>query len=256
MNIHLPSWVFCFALTGVLILGNAPGNAQSLTEHAGDTIPLNLSFVSHTGDTVVLKDLLDRPVLLSIVFYRCASVCHPYLRSIAKAINLSDNKPGPGYRILTVSFDHTETPRLARNARDHMVGQMVHDSIPIDSWMFLTGDSLSIAALTQSVGYYFAKVNGEYVHPVVLIALSPRGQIIRYINGQDFLPSDLQMAVYDAAQGNVRSFMKKVQRICYSYDPKGRTYVLQVNRIILAVTGIFVAGFLFFIFRMGKGRKK
>ncbi len=38
-----------------------------------------------------------------------------------------------------------------------------------------------------------------------------------------------------------------MQKLCYTFDPASRTYVFQVNRILLAVTGVFVLGFLGFL---------
>ena len=39
--------------------------------------------------------------------------------------------------------------------------------------------------------------------------------------------------------------MQKIQQLCYVYDPDGKTYALQINRIILFVTLSGVAIFLF-----------
>ncbi len=37
--------------------------------------------------------------------------------------------------------------------------------------------------------------------------------------------------------------MQKLQKLCYTYDPERQGYVLQLNRIILGVTIVFVAVF-------------
>jgi len=63
------------------------------------------------------------------------------------------------------------------------------------------------------------------------------------------LPAQLKLAFYDAAQGRSRSFMNAVQRLCYAYDPQGRTYVLQINRLILGATGLLALGFVVFLVR-------
>ena len=45
----------------------------------------------------------------------------------------------------------------------------------------------------------------------------------------------MKMAIVDAAEGRPRSFMQAPAALL-RYDPEGKTYVLKVNRIILAVT--------------------
>jgi len=55
------------------------------------------------------------------------------------------------------------------------------------------------------------------------------------------------MAILDALEGRSRSFMQKMQQLCYSYDPQAHTYVLQINRLILVATLLFVGVFLWFL---------
>ena len=78
------------------------------------------------------------------------------------------------------------------------------------------------------------------MHATSLIFLTREGRIVRYVEGLTFLPVQLEMALIDAASGQERDFMQNVQRLCYDYDSAGNTYVLQINRLILAVTGTVV----------------
>ena len=48
--------------------------------------------------------------------------------------------------------------------------------------------------------------------------------------------------------------MQVVQRLCFSYQKEGNTYVLQIHRIILAVTGVALVVFLVVLLRLGKRR--
>ncbi|MBF0429671.1 MAG: SCO family protein [Fibrobacteria bacterium] len=221
-----------------------------LIDKSGESVPLDLSFVKHTGDTIELKEIFDRPVILILVYYRCASLCNPLLREVTKVMDKSRVLPGEEYRIVTVSFDHGETPKLATNSHHHMHG-MMKTEIPIDSWMFLTGDSLSIDKLCKSVGFSFLKEKQDFAHPVTLIAVSKSGTIIRYLNGLEFLPVDIELAVLDAKEERVRSFMQKIQRVCYTYDSTGKKYILQINKLILFVSLGFVGLFILFLV-MGK----
>jgi protein SCO1/2 len=88
-----------------------------------------------------------------------------------------------------------------------------------------------------------------------VIFLSKEGKIVRYLNGVRFNPADLELAVVDASEGRARSFMQRMQRLCYSYDPAGRAYVLKTNRIILGVTLLFAGLFGVFLFSKNLTRK-
>jgi len=63
------------------------------------------------------------------------------------------------------------------------------------------------------------------------------------------------MAIQDAADGRARSFMQQIQRLCYSYDPEGKTYVMKVNRIILAVTFSVLGLFLLYLLVFSSGKR-
>ena len=78
--------------------------------------------------------------------------------------------------------------------------------------------------------------------------------IVRYLGGLKLLPFDLKMAVIDAAEGKPRSVFQRLQALCYAYDTEGKTYVFQVNRIILFVTLTFLGAFLLFLFVRRKKR--
>jgi protein SCO1/2 len=67
--------------------------------------------------------------------------------------------------------------------------------------------------------------------------------VTRYIPGTQFLPFDVKMAVYEASDGKVSPTLARVMKFCFSYDPEGRTYALNVTRIAMVATLGFVALF-------------
>jgi len=208
-------------------------------------------FKDEQGKDVVLKDFFDMPVALVPVYYRCPSICTPLLQEVTRVVDLCDLEPGVDYRLVTFSFNPKEGPDLARNKKTNMLATMEKRKLNDDAWRFLTGDQDTITRLTQDIGFRYKpdETGNDFIHAATVVFISPQGKISRYLNGLEFNPADLKLAVVDAKEGRARSFMQKVQRLCYSYDPKGRTYVLQVNRIILAVTVVFVLAFVPFLLR-------
>lgn len=234
-----------------------PVTAQDLSkvgvvEHLGEYLPLDqLKFIDEDGSPIILKELFDRPIILTLVYYRCPGICTPLLQDLIRNLENCDLVPGVDYKIITISFDPDEKPELAKLKKANMLGEFKKKTMPPDAWRFFTGDEDNIRRITERVGFLYVRDRNEadFVHAGSLIFISTDGKIARYLNGTEFNPADVKMAVIDAAQGNVRSFMQKIQRLCYTYDPEGRAYVLKINRIILGVTLAFAlvfGGFLVF----------
>ncbi|MEW6074033.1 MAG: SCO family protein [Planctomycetota bacterium] len=217
-----------------------------IEEKLGKTIPLDLTFRDESGAPVALRDLIDRPILLTLVYLRCPSICSPLLHEVARNVDAVDLVPGVDFRILTISFDVTDDAGLASTARTRLLAEMERE-VPLDAWRFLTGEPDQIARLTDAVGFRFRRENQDFAHAGTVIFLSPKGRIVRYLSGLSILPADVKMAVIDAAEGRPRPVMQRLQRLCFAFDPEGKTYVLQVDRIVLAVTLPLIGAFLGFL---------
>ena len=212
----------------------------------GDIIPLELTFIDKGGEKVKLAELIDKPTILTLVYYRCPSICSPLLQEVARVVDKLELEPGKDFQLITVSFDARETVRMSKIAHDTILSRMKRD-IPADSWHFLTGSEENILKLTDAAGFNFVRDKEDFMHPATVIFLARDGKIVRYLGGLEYLPADFTLAINDATAGRARSFMQKVQKICYNYDPKGRRYVLRVNRMILVFTAFMAAFFVGFL---------
>jgi len=229
-----------------------------IVERLGETIPLEtMSYTGEDGEVVELAELFDRPVALTLVYYRCPSICTPLLQEMARVADMARMQPGEDYRIVTISFDPKDTAELSRMKRKNFLATLEKKQVPEDGWRFLTGDEEQIRKITEAVGFCYARDENlvDFVHAATVVFISPEGKIVRYLNGTQFNPVDLEMAVVDAAEGRARSYMQQIQRLCYSYDPEGQAYVLMINRVILGVTLAFAAGFGVFLVSRNAGRR-
>jgi protein SCO1/2 len=168
------------------------------------------------------------------------------MHEVARVVDKLEMEAGEDYNLLTVSFDIADTPRIAKTGKTNLLDSM-EKKIPPASWRFLVGDAANITALTKAVGFRFRREKEDFVHAGTVIFLSTEGKIVRYLPGLTLLAADVKMALVDAAEGRPRSLMTKLQRLCYNYDPEGKTYVFQVNRIVLVVTLLGLALFLAYI---------
>jgi len=225
-------------------------------ERLGEKVPLDLTFTDSTGKEVVLGDLLEHPTILTLVYYRCPTICSPLLRELGNTIDKLDMEPGVDFDLVTLSFDVEETTELAAQAKESLLSDRARE-VPPDAWHFLTGTPENIEAITEAVGFKFRKEEGkDFVHAGTILFLTTDGKIVRYLNGKNLLPADIKLAVLDAAAGKPRDFFQRLQRLCYAYDPEGQTYVLQVNRLILIVTGTILGLFLLFLLLKRRPRRK
>jgi protein SCO1/2 len=224
--------------------GAPPAPDVGVEEKLGQTVPLDITLVDEQGKRVALKELLDEPTILTLNYFRCTGLCTPLLNGVADMMKRIELKPGKDFRVLTVSFDPRDDAELAQHKRDNYVRQ-VGPKFPPSGWRFLTGDPGSTKRLADSVGFKFAKVDDAYVHPGVIMVLSPSGKVTRYLYGITFQPFDVKMALLQAAEGNTMPTINRLTSLCYSYDPVARTYIFSITRVVGALTllfaGVFVA---------------
>jgi protein SCO1/2 len=219
-----------------------------VTEKLGELVAVDTVFSDENGRTGPLKDLLDKPTLVLPVYFSCPDVCNILQGNMTWILPEVELRPGDEYQVLSVSFDSTDTPKLAKRKKEDYVNAM-GDSFPPDGWHFLTGTEQNIEKFIDSLGFQFQKQDDMYVHPVVVVALAPGGKIVRYLYGNDFLPFDVTLAMTEANQGKSGLSVKRVLSYCFSYDPEGKRYVLNVTRIagtaILSLLLVFIVALVF-----------
>lgn len=234
----------------------APGEDVGIKAHLGEYVPLDeLKFLDEDGNEVVLRDIVDKPTFLALVYFRCPGICSPLMDSVADVIGeVDDLIIGEDYKVLSISFDSREGPELAKNKKANYLKQIKKENINPDGWRFMTGSKENINKLCEAVGFQFEQAGDDFVHAGALTVLAPDGKIVRYLFGIRYLPFDFRMAATEASKGKVGPTINRVLSYCYNYDPEGRTYVLNVLPIAGVVTillaGIFI-GFVIFL-----GRKK
>jgi protein SCO1/2 len=163
--------------------------------------------------------------------------------------------PGKDYRLIAISFDPTDTPSLAREKKANYLNQMKRPFSP-DDWHFLTGTAENTKAVADSAGFNYYRQGDMFVHPGTLITLTPKGIISRYLYGTSFVPADVEIAVQEAAGGQVLPTISRVLSFCYVSDPQGRGRVFSVTRFAGAATLLLAGIFVVFVLRSRKKGKE
>ncbi len=217
-----------FVLCGSAVL--AEENVPGIDERLGEKIDKSVVFFDENGDSVLIGELIDKPVLLAFVYYSCPGICTPLLNGLLKVIDQVDREPGKDYKIITISINEDDKSTLAKQKKSNHLAQLQKE-FPASQWHWLTGDSAAIAAITNSVGFGFKRTGDDFAHGAAVMTLSDEGKIARYLYGISYNPFDLKLALIEAAENRTGPSIAKVIKFCFSYDPEGRSYVFNVTRI-------------------------
>ncbi|NWJ50977.1 MAG: SCO family protein [Bacteroidetes bacterium] len=237
---------FCFAQETI-----DKKNEIGVTEHLGKNIPLDLKFARETGDSVTLKQIVNKPTIVIFVYFDCTSLCIPLMQGVCQVVKQTDLKLGKDYQIVTISLDPADTPDKAFRSKASITQSLSKEQK--DGWIYLTSSDSTIQKMIHSVGYNIKAVGMEFIHPAAIVIVSPKGKITRYLYGMTYLPFDIKMAISEANKELSRPTIQKILLYCFSYDPDGKRYTLEVTRV--AGTIIVFILIIFFIVLIVKRKK-
>ena len=120
-------------------------------EMQGKYADLNVRVVNEAGDTVNLKDVINKPTILNMVYFQCPGTCSPLMWGISKFIDEVDLQLGKDYQVVTISFDPTEKIVLGISKKASYINTMKKKDAAT-GWLFFVTDSADIAKITKSVG--------------------------------------------------------------------------------------------------------
>jgi protein SCO1/2 len=231
-------------LAALLLLAAAPGLAQDgrppalrdlgFDQKLGEPLPLDVSLRDESGTPVRLGDYFgEKPVVLTMVYYECPMLCTLTLNGLSGAMDVLRFDAGAEYEVVTVSFDHRETPELARAKKAAYVERYGRSGAE-QGWHFLTGDEAELRRLTDALGFRYAwdEETQQFAHPAGIVVATPDGTIARYLYGIEYAPKDLRLALVEASEGRVGSAVDQVLLFCYRYDPAtGRYGAVALNLV-------------------------
>jgi len=227
-----------------------------IEEKTGRTLPPGLTFRDENGAEVKLESLFGKPVILSFVYYTCEHICPLMLGGLAQALPRLIMTPGKDYRLIIVSIDPTDTPKIAANLKKNYI-KAAGTSHAEEGWTFLVGNQANIDRLTEALGFSYRKDTHGFNHPVALIFLSPSGKISRYLQvtkygyGADvpiqFSSFDLNMGLTQATQGKEVTGFTKAILYCFSHEPPGQSKFFYILAVIGVVSLTAMAAFFVYL---------
>lgn len=230
-----------------------PSAKVDVIERLGERIPLDVLVTDQNGRRAFLREYFhrDRPVLLSLVYYECPSLCDLVSQGLVRAMRSVNLELGRDYDALTLSFDPQDSTSSARAKRVSFLRALnVASSTPL--WPFLTADEDVIKKVTDAVGFQYAPVPGsrDIAHAAVVFVLTPDGTLSRYLYGVEFPPRDLRLALVEASAGKVGTAFDRVLLRCYRYDPATRRYAFFLSAYIRVGGLVILLGAGALLYRM------
>jgi protein SCO1 len=225
----------------------------------GTKIDLSLPFVDSTGTALTLGQLFtgNRPVIIVPAYYDCPRLCGLILDGVRDVINDLTLELGSDYRVVTFSFDASETPVQAAQ-RAVSLRKQLSNQAGAAHWSFLVGPQTSIDTLLDQIGFNVTPDQGEFAHSAAVMVLTPSGEISQYFTGVTFSAWDAKLALVEASRGAIGSPIDHVMLFCFRFDPTKGKYTWAAFNIMRAggaLTLILLAGLIIGLWRRERRRQ-
>jgi protein SCO1/2 len=209
-----------------------------ITEQLGkDLSVLPVTLKDEQGNAKPLKEYLtrQRPVILSLVYFNCPSLCNLHLNAVIEALKQLSLVAGKDYDLLAVSFDPREDSDLAA-AKKFTYQEKYQFPENGKGIHFLTGDETSLKTLAAAIGFKYKWDNNakEWAHASAAVLLTPDGVVSRYLHGVYFEPKTFRLSIVEASKGVVGGIVDSVMLFCFRYDPKASKYALYAFNVMRA----------------------
>ncbi|MGZ3742318.1 MAG: SCO family protein [Pseudobdellovibrionaceae bacterium] len=207
-----------------------------IEEKLGTRLDLNLTFKNENGETVSLAKYFEgssMPVIISPVYYSCPGLCNFHLNGLTDALKAMDWTVGSKFKVVAISFDAKEQPDIALKKKASYMKLYARPGSEA-GWSFLTGDEANIKAFTSAVGFKFKwnEEEKEWAHASAAIVVTPDGMISRYLPGIMFDPKDVKLALNEASNGKIGTFVDSLVLYCFQYNPHQSKYTLYAFSIM------------------------
>ena len=200
-------------------------------------------FTDTRNQTITLSSLMDKPLVISLVYTGCSDICPMVSETLANAVAIArDGLGADSFRVATIGFDaRNDTPNRMRSyATQH--------GIRVDGWNFLSADAATIDALARDLGFTFQPSPQGFNHLSQTTVIDTSGVVYRHIYGADFEPPVLVDALKQLIYGqriemtSIEGLINRVRLFCTLYDPASGKYRFNYSIFIGMVMGALTLG--------------
>jgi protein SCO1/2 len=196
------------------------------------------------GAPLPLANLRGRPLVVSLVYSACSSVCPVTTQHLIGAVEQANRLIGTDrFNVLTIGFD----------ARNDTPGRMAHfasvQGIQAPNWHVASADSATISALLRDLGFSYVAAAGGFDHLTQTTILDRDGRVYRHVYGEDFPIRMFIEPLKDVVYGTTTplswsAIVDRIKFICTVFDPGAGRYRIDYG----SVFGSVIAGISLLIF--------
>ena len=199
----------------------------------------NYSLIDSKGMSLSLRDYRGKPLVISLVYTACSSVCPPTTQHLIDAVTEAGRVFGlDRFAVLTVAFD-ARNDTVARMAQFASV-----QGIRLPNWRVASADPATIEALLNDLGFSYRAVAGGFDHPTQTTILDHEGRIYRHVYGDEFPLQMFMEPMKDLIYGTTTPFslsgiLDRIKFICTAYDPGAGRYRIDFGLLFGSIIAAF-----------------
>ncbi len=202
--------------------------------------------IDHTGAALSVADLRGKPLVVSLIFTSCSTVCPVTTGHLRDAVIEAQRALGTGrFNILTFGFD-------ARGDRPAQLQAFAntHRILGVEGWHIASATDTTTAAFLEDLGFSFRAAAGGFDHVMQTTLLDEDGTVYRQIYGETFPLQVFMEPMKDLVFGTrTRSLAPsdlwdRINFLCTTYNPLTGAYRFDYGIFF----GIFFGGLSLLIF--------
>tara|TARA_Y100000031_G_scaffold154547_2_gene202562 strand:- start:244 stop:1023 length:780 start_codon:yes stop_codon:yes gene_type:complete len=205
--------------------------------YLGQIVP-DVAVATESGTKHLSALIAGQPTILLFAYYTCGHACPLAIANLSRML-VDVETP---HRVIVVSFDAKDNLDTLHQAQSTLT------EIP-DEWTFGLLAAKDSERLTESVGFnfFFSERDQMFIHPSVLVFLSPQGEVMRYLYGDKSQQRDIELALIQSRNRvpRLNELADIVKLTCFQFDASRSRYVIHPTLIfggagfgVLGITGL------------------
>ncbi len=214
--------------------------------------------IDSNGAPLALDSFRGRPLVVSLVYTSCSSVCPVTTQHVLQAVRKARRVVGEdAFAVLTLGFHaRRDTPtQLDAFARTQ--------GIDLNDWHLASADAATIHALLDDLGFSFDAAAGGFEHITQTTILDAEGRVYRQVYGDSFPDQVFIEPLKELVFGttirslSLNDLVKRIKFICTVYNPSSGAYEFDYAigfGIVIGGMSLILSGLV--IFRLWRSNQR
>lgn len=210
------------------------------------------------GRPLPLASFRGKPLVVSLVYTSCASVCPPTTQHVRDMVSRARRALGEdAFAVLTLGFDaRNDTPaRLAAFAKVQ--------GIEMGGWHLASADAATIDAVLADLGFSYAAAAGGFEHITQTTILDADGRVYRHVYGENFPEQVFIEPLKELVLGTTMraltldGLVNRLRFICTVYNPSSGAYEFDYAIAFgIVIGGFSLLGMGVVVFRLWRNNRR